>query len=99
MEARGARRQRDAAPARSGPPSGRPGTAAVTVGLLTRRAGELRWHDRGEWTIARRLLRDRTATFLVDGLSYVVEDAFDDGRSVTVWARTDDGPPGARAGR
>lgn len=101
MEARGARRERDAAPARPAP--GRPGppatVATVAVSLLTRRAGELCWHDRGDWSLPRRLLRDRSATFLVDGLSYVVEDFFDDGGRTTVWARTDDGPAGARPGR
>lgn len=71
----------------------------MEVSLLTRRAGELRWHDRGGWRVPRRLLHDRAATFLVDGLSYVVEDSFDDGGRLTVWARTDDGSPGARAER
>lgn len=72
----------------------------MIVHLQTRRAGELRWHDRGERALPRGLLQDRTTTFLLDGLRYVVEDAFDDGSRVSVWARTDDGPSGAtRPGR
>jgi hypothetical protein len=66
-------------------------TDVVPLHLHTRRGGELSWQDRGRASLPRRVVEDGAGLIQYDGVAYELEDAFDDGRTVTVWARSPQG--------
>jgi hypothetical protein len=59
------------------------------VHLHTSREGHLDWTDRGPAEVPERVLEVGRSGLVCDGVVYAVEDVFDDGRTITVWARED----------
>lgn len=64
----------------------------VAVELHTRRTGELQWHDRGKAHVPETVTTGRSRALRYDAVVYAVEDVYDDGRTVTVWARAPESP-------